>query len=58
MHCVLLDDGKESNTAKRVMFSYFDDKRYILHDGIHTFAYFDNECKKQDDVIKYSHRWS
>ena len=25
----------------------FDDKRFVLDDGIHTFAYFHKYCKKQ-----------
>ena len=87
MHSMLLDDGKESNTAKGVntatefnefkdtlfdkkvirhkmkriqgkkhkigtyeinktSLSCFDDKRFVLDDGIHTLAYFHKDLKK------------
>ena len=87
MHCILSDDGKESNTAKgvniaivfneyediffnkkiirhkirriqskkhktgtyevdKISLSCFDDKRYILDYGVHTFAYFHKDLKK------------
>ena len=29
--------------------SCFDDKRYILDDGIHVLAYFHKDLKKQED---------
>ena len=31
----------------------FDDKRFVLNNGIHTLAYFHKDLKKID-----SHRWS
>ena len=96
IHCIFSDDGKKSNTAKRVntaielneykdilfiktvirhkmktiqskkhkigtyevkkiSLSCFDDKRYILDDGVHTPAYFQKDLKKQEDIIKDSH---
>ena len=42
---------------KKISLSCFDDKRSILDDGIHTLAYFHQDCKKQEDVLKDSHRW-
>ena len=37
----------------KISLSCFDDKRFVLNDGIHTFAYFYKGLKKID-----SHRWS
>ena len=34
----------------------FDGKRFVLDDGIHTFAYFHKDLKEQKDVQKDSHR--
>ena len=31
----------------KISLSCFDDKRFILDDGIHTLAYFHKDCKKQ-----------
>ena len=94
MHCILLDNGKESNTAKgvnmvmefkeyndtlfnkkvirhklkefkhkistyevnKISLSCFDDKRFVLDDGIHTSTCIHKDCKKQDKVLKDSHR--
>ena len=33
----------------KISLSYFDDKRYALDDGIHTFAYFHKDCNKKCD---------
>ena len=30
----------------KISLSVFDDKRFVLNDGIHTFAYFDKDLKK------------
>ena len=30
----------------KISLSYFDDKRYVLHDGVNTLAYFHEDCKK------------
>ena len=40
----------------KISLSCFDDKRFVLHDGIHSLAYFHKDCKKQK-MSKYSHRW-
>ena len=32
--------------AKKILLSCFDDKRYILDDGIHMLAYFHKDLKK------------
>ena len=42
----------------KISLSCFDDKRFILDDGIHTLACFHKECKKQKKFLKDSHRWS
>ena len=34
----------------------FDDKSFVLDDGIHTLAYFHKDWKEQKDVQKDSHR--
>ena len=88
IRCILLDNGKESNTIKgvyiekeskeykdtllnkkvirhkmrrnqrkihkigtyevnKITLSCFDDKRFVLDDGIHTLAYFQKDYKKQ-----------
>ena len=31
----------------KISLSCFDDKRFVLDDGIHTLAYFHKDCKKQ-----------
>ena len=37
----------------KISLSVFDDKRFVLDDGIHTLAYFHKDLKKID-----SQRWS
>ena len=37
----------------KISLSVFDDKRFVLNDGIHTLAYFHKNFKKID-----SHKWS
>ena len=44
--------------VSKISLSRFDDKRFVLDDGIHALAYFHEDCKKQKDVPKDSHRWS
>ena len=39
--------------VNKILLSCFDDKRFVLDDGIHTLAYFHKDCKKQEDVLKY-----
>ena len=39
-----------------ISLSCFDDKRSILDDGVHALAYFHQDCKKQEHVLKDSHR--
>ena len=43
--------------VKKVSLPYFDDKRFVLDDGIHALANFHKDCEKQGDVPKDSHRW-
>ena len=33
----------------KISLSCFDDKRYVLDDGIHTLAYFHKDCNKNCD---------
>ena len=33
----------------KISLSCFDDKRYVLDDGIHTLAYFHKDCNKKCD---------
>ena len=42
----------------KISLSCFDDRRFVLDDGIHMFVYFHKDCEKQKDVLKDSHRWS
>ena len=37
----------------KISLSCFDDKRYILDDGIHTLAYFHKDCNKKCDKKQY-----
>ena len=46
----------ETHEVNKISLSCFDDKRFILDDGIHTTAYFHRVCKKQEDVLKDSDR--
>ena len=32
----------------RISLSCFDDKRFVLDDGVHTSAYFHKDCNKKD----------
>ena len=34
----------------KISLSCFDDKRYVLDDGINTLAYFHKNCKKSDKM--------
>ena len=36
----------------KISFSGFDDKRYVLDDGVNTLAYFHKDCKKKCDKSK------
>ena len=31
----------------KISLSCFDDKRFVLDDGVHTLAYFHKDCKKK-----------
>ena len=42
--------------VNRISLSCFDDKGFVLDDGIRTLTYFHKACKKQKDVLKDSHR--
>ena len=35
----------ETHEINKMSLSVFDDKRFVLNDGIHTLAYFHNDCK-------------
>ena len=35
----------------KISLSCFDDKRYVLHDGVNTLAYFHKDCNKKCDKI-------
>ena len=41
--------------VNEISLSSFDDKRFVLDDGIHRLAYFQKDCKKQKDIQKDSH---
>ena len=32
----------------KISFSCFDDKRFVLDDGVHTLAYFHKDCSKKE----------
>ena len=32
----------------KIYLSCFDDKRFVLDDGVHTLAYFHKDCNKKD----------
>ena len=32
----------------KISLSCFDDKRFVLHDGVHTLAYLHKDCNKKD----------
>ena len=32
----------------KISLSCFDDKRFVLDDGVHTLAYFQKDCNKKD----------
>ena len=34
----------------KISLSCFDDKRYVLDDGVNTLAYFHKDCKKFDKI--------
>ena len=36
-----------TSEINKISLSCFDDKRFVLNDGIHTLAYFHRELKKQ-----------
>ena len=40
----------------KISLLWFDDKRFVLNDSIHTFAYFLKDCEKQEDVLKDFYR--
>ena len=46
------------NKVNKILLSCFDNKRFVLHYGVHTLAYFHKDCKNQKDVLKDSHIWS
>ena len=42
--------------VNKISLSCFDDKGFVLYDGIHTLAYFHKDYKKQKDVLKETRR--
>ena len=32
----------------KISLSFFDDKRFVLDDGVHTLAYFHKDCNKKE----------
>ena len=38
--------------VNKISLSCFDNKRFVLGDGVHTLAYFHKGCKKQEKVLK------
>ena len=36
----------------KISLSCFDDKRFVLDDGVHTLAYFHKDCNKKMVMIK------
>ena len=36
----------------KISLSFFDDKRYVLDDGVNTLAYFHKDCNKKYDKNK------
>ena len=42
--------------VNKISLLHFDDKRFVLDDGIHTLAYFHQDCKKQENILKDSHK--
>ena len=41
----------ETYEIDKISLSCFDDKRYVLHDGVNTLAYFHKDCNKKCDNI-------
>ena len=39
----------------KISLSCFDDKRYVLDDGVNTLAYFHKDCKKCDKSKNNNH---
>ena len=39
-------DKMETYEINKISLSYFDDKRFVLNDGIHALAYFHKDLKK------------
>ena len=36
----------------KISLSYFDDKRFVLNDGVNTLVYFHKDCNKKCDKNK------
>ena len=41
----------------KISLSCFDDKRYVLDDGVNTLAYFHKDCKKCDKTNDNKDQW-
>ena len=39
-----------TNEIDKISLSWFDDKRYVLDDGVNTLAYFHRDCNKCDKI--------
>ena len=37
-----------TNEIDKISLSCFNDKRFVLDDGVHTLAYFHKDCNKKD----------
>ena len=46
---------KRIQSKKHKSLSAFDDKRFVLNDGIHTLAYFYKDIDPQKDPKRFSH---
>ena len=43
---------KGTYEVDKISLSCFDDKRFVLDDGVHTLAYFHKDCNKKDCTDK------
>ena len=41
--------------SDKMSLSWFDNKRYVLDDGVNTLAYFHKDCNKKCDKNKNNH---
>ena len=55
-HKMIRIQSKKTYKVNKTSLSCFDNKRFVLDDGIHTLSYFYKHCKKQKDILKDFHR--